>query len=44
MAAGISVTLWSMDNIVKLIDAQAEAPKPRGPYKEQGAACGGNSN
>ena len=33
MAAGISKTLWSMDNVVALIDARAEAPKPRGSYK-----------
>ena len=33
MAAGLSQTLWTMDDIVKLIDAQAEAPKPRGSYK-----------
>ena len=33
MAAGISKTLWSMEDVVALIDARAEAPKKRGPYK-----------
>jgi IS1 family transposase len=33
MAAGLSQTLWSMDDIVKLIDDAAEAPKTRGSYK-----------
>ncbi len=33
MAAGLSVSLWSMQDVVALIDAQAEAPKARGPYK-----------
>lgn len=36
MAAGISKTLWSMEDVVVLIDALAEAPKPRGPYKPRG--------
>ena len=34
MAAGVSKTLWTMDNIVALIDAAAPAPKKRGPYKK----------
>ena len=33
MAAGISQTLWSMEDVVALIDARAEAPKARGTYK-----------
>ena len=33
MAAGLSKTLWSMEDVVTLIDAQAATPKARGPYK-----------
>lgn len=32
MAAGLSKTLWNMEDVVALIDACEEAPKPRGPY------------
>jgi IS1 family transposase len=34
MAAGISDRLWDMADIVKLIDADAPKPRPRGPYKK----------
>jgi hypothetical protein len=33
MAAGVSKTLWSMNDIVALIDAAAPPPAKRGPYK-----------
>ncbi len=33
MAAGLSTTLWCMEDIVALIDARAEKPKARGAYK-----------
>jgi hypothetical protein len=33
MAAGISDRLWSMDDIVTLIDAAEGEPQKRGPYK-----------
>ena len=33
MAAGITDTLWSLEDIVGKMDAVAPAPKARGPYK-----------
>ena len=38
MAAGITDTLWSLEDIVAKIDAMAPAPKVRGPYKKRGQA------
>jgi hypothetical protein len=33
MAAGVTDKLWSMEDVVTLIDVGAEAPKKRGPHK-----------
>lgn len=38
MAAGVSKTLWTMDNIVGLIDAAAPKSGPRGSYKKRAVA------
>ena len=41
MAAGITDTLWSLEDIVAKIDAMAPESKARGPYRKRGDA---NSN
>jgi IS1 family transposase len=38
MAAGLASQLWTMEDVVALIDARAEPPKKRGPYKKRSAA------
>lgn len=35
MAAGVTDRLWSMEEIVALIDAREGPPKKRGPYKKK---------
>jgi IS1 family transposase len=37
MAAGVSKSLWSMEDVVALVDAAAPKPGPRGPYKKRSA-------
>ena len=34
MAAGVTDTVWSLEDIVTKIDTMAGPPKPRGPYKK----------
>ena len=36
MAAGITDTLWSLDNVIAKIDEMAPPPAKRGPYKKRG--------
>lgn len=38
MAAGVTDKLWSMDDLVAMMDAVAPKPAPRGPYKKRGVA------
>jgi hypothetical protein len=35
MAAGVSDKLWSLDDVVALIEAREQPPKKRGPYKKR---------
>ncbi len=37
MAAGITDRLWSLEDVLARIDADAPAPKARGPYKKRAA-------
>jgi IS1 family transposase len=39
MAAGISDKLWSMEDVVALIEAREGPPKKRGPYKKRAATA-----
>ena len=41
MAASLSDTLWSMEDLAEMIDAAQAKPGKRGPYKKREAA---NSN
>jgi hypothetical protein len=34
MAAGVSNTLWSMNDVAELVDAATPKPGKRGPYKK----------
>jgi len=38
MAAGVSQTLWTMEDIAERIEARNAKPAKRGPYKKRGAA------
>jgi IS1 family transposase len=44
MAAGVSDRLWSMEDVVALIDARAEPANPRGPYKPRAPKAAAISN
>ena len=37
MVAGVTDRLWSLEDVIARIDADAPAPKVRGPYKKRAA-------
>lgn len=37
MAAGVTDRLWSMEDVVALLDAREAPPAKRGPYKPRAA-------
>ena len=37
MTAGLSETVWDMEDLVRIIDERAPKPGPRGPYKTRAA-------
>jgi hypothetical protein len=39
MAAGVSNRLWSMEDVVALVEARAKPPSARGPYKPRQKAA-----
>jgi hypothetical protein len=38
MAAGLSETTWTLEDIITMADSYAPASKPRGPYKKKASA------
>jgi len=44
MAAGLSTTLWSMADVLALIDVAAEPAKAHGPYKPRAPKQDATSN
>ena len=35
MVAGLSETVWDMDELVRIVDERTPKPGPRGPYRER---------
>ena len=35
MVAGLSKTVWDMEDLVRIMDERAPKPGPRGPYKNR---------
>ncbi len=35
MEAGLSDTVWDMEDLVRIMDERSPKPGPRGPYKKQ---------